>query len=808
MSWHQYYLKIIDRLDTLEKDGNIFLKSALALGQKEKIIEKLYNLDLLFHEYYKIPDFLHEHREIVAKKIHTLCTEINELTIVDWDQDLSDVISDILDKLKVRLLLHLKEITNDRYSRQTARKLLAIFPVSDKSTQNYILKTENCKKHSEVLAIAMQKLINDSLLVDRLLIVELFKNNGFVIEQSFTCGFDVYKNFLEYAVSTSTDNDEDVIFKLIDLGSSITTKTIHIVLEYGSLELMTLVLEKTKYIPVTSDYENIIIDNKTACNSKTEHFTIQRFKLLCDKYNPNPDILYEAIKHKNFIIAKILIDDYALAKTPSVLVELLLKCEVNHLKLFRLSLPGNILLLKETHGFPLYRALNPEKIQYCLDNGASIQNIGFSSNVLCLPDLVADMIKLHEEDNGGKKIQANIHFAVIHGHPESLRHLIIAGLDVNAKDCSGKTALHFAAELMRFEMVKILVEEGADVDALDNEKRTPFDYADRSRFANNDNYHFKSKITSMLLQASNQIRKDKGILPDPAWNFYEIRKNSQILAQGYRSEKSFFAYLPMDILCLIASLLGNNRNKIQPNQNSYAVAYHCFASRPGQELSINILLYALSQETFPVTNYLLNKYSIKIDNSILKKENFDLVDIIQNCSIDDLNRLNLPIPKSILVVNQAHQHFTSDKIEFLIKKGACIDGIDLTNAKGILNFPELVRELLKKSKYENQGDILHRAVEFGHPETVRILIIEGFDADAIDKDHRTPLYFAAERHDKKVDKTHAAKVIKVLVEEGGCLDLDKRLKNPTEIAADKGLPYVASGSRFYSNALRWFDRYT
>ena len=52
LSWYdQYYTIIIDRLDALEKQGNIFLKSALSLGQKEKIIEKLNNLDLLFHVY-------------------------------------------------------------------------------------------------------------------------------------------------------------------------------------------------------------------------------------------------------------------------------------------------------------------------------------------------------------------------------------------------------------------------------------------------------------------------------------------------------------------------------------------------------------------------------------------------------------------------------------------------------------------------------------------------------------------------------------------------------------------------------------
>ena len=62
--------------------------------------------------------------------------------------------------------------------------------------------------------------------------------------------------------------------------------------------------------------------------------------------------------------------------------------------------------------------------------------------------------------------------------PAGARWLIARGVDVNAADPAGRTALHFAAmQGVRADHVERLLQAGADVSARDANGRTPLDYA-------------------------------------------------------------------------------------------------------------------------------------------------------------------------------------------------------------------------------------------------------------------------------------------------------------------------------------------
>ena len=63
---------------------------------------------------------------------------------------------------------------------------------------------------------------------------------------------------------------------------------------------------------------------------------------------------------------------------------------------------------------------------------------------------------------------------------EVAKALIEAGVDVNAKDRWGRTALHCAAVYNHLQIGRMLIDAGADVRAKDEDKETPLDCAKRN----------------------------------------------------------------------------------------------------------------------------------------------------------------------------------------------------------------------------------------------------------------------------------------------------------------------------------------
>ncbi|KAJ1396008.1 ankyrin repeat-containing domain protein, partial [Ochromonadaceae sp. CCMP2298] len=58
-----------------------------------------------------------------------------------------------------------------------------------------------------------------------------------------------------------------------------------------------------------------------------------------------------------------------------------------------------------------------------------------------------------------------LHIASHFGHPEVVRLLLEKGADAEAKDTAGRTAMHYASVTGHLEVVRLLLEKGADAEA-------------------------------------------------------------------------------------------------------------------------------------------------------------------------------------------------------------------------------------------------------------------------------------------------------------------------------------------------------
>ncbi len=67
---------------------------------------------------------------------------------------------------------------------------------------------------------------------------------------------------------------------------------------------------------------------------------------------------------------------------------------------------------------------------------------------------------------------------------ETIELLIKKGVDVNSKDKSGYTPLHWAARWGYTEVAQALITAGADVKAKDDMLKTPLDLAEKSGHKN------------------------------------------------------------------------------------------------------------------------------------------------------------------------------------------------------------------------------------------------------------------------------------------------------------------------------------
>ena len=97
-------------------------------------------------------------------------------------------------------------------------------------------------------------------------------------------------------------------------------------------------------------------------------------------------------------------------------------------------------------------------------------------------------------------------------HPDEIQRLLALGADINIQNYKGKTGLHYAAKAGFLNVINLLIENGADLDALDNDGETPLFEAIRSTIKNGEKQ--RAALEALLVKGADpNVRNRKGQTP-------------------------------------------------------------------------------------------------------------------------------------------------------------------------------------------------------------------------------------------------------------------------------------------------------
>ena len=97
-------------------------------------------------------------------------------------------------------------------------------------------------------------------------------------------------------------------------------------------------------------------------------------------------------------------------------------------------------------------------------------------------------------------------------HPEEIQRLLKLGADIDIQNYKGKTGLHCAAKAGFLNVIKLLIEKGATLDATDNDCETPLFEAIRSTIKSGKKQQ-EALETLLVKGADPNVKNRKGLTP-------------------------------------------------------------------------------------------------------------------------------------------------------------------------------------------------------------------------------------------------------------------------------------------------------
>jgi ankyrin repeat protein len=97
-------------------------------------------------------------------------------------------------------------------------------------------------------------------------------------------------------------------------------------------------------------------------------------------------------------------------------------------------------------------------------------------------------------------------------HPDEIQRLLALGANINVRNYKGKTGLHCAAKAGFLKVINLLIENGATLDATDNDGETALFEAIRSTIKNGEKQ--RSALEALLVKGADpNVKNRKGLTP-------------------------------------------------------------------------------------------------------------------------------------------------------------------------------------------------------------------------------------------------------------------------------------------------------
>ena len=97
-------------------------------------------------------------------------------------------------------------------------------------------------------------------------------------------------------------------------------------------------------------------------------------------------------------------------------------------------------------------------------------------------------------------------------HPDDIQRLLALGADIDIRNYKGKTGLHYAAKAGFLNVIHLLIENGATLDAMDTDGETPLFEAIRSTIKSGEKQ--RAALEALLSKGANpNVRNRKGQTP-------------------------------------------------------------------------------------------------------------------------------------------------------------------------------------------------------------------------------------------------------------------------------------------------------